>query len=765
MPGPASNTPNHAKSSSTSTTKSTSPSRTMTPTKGTPDSVTQTRSNKTSTSSPLSARGSVRRPGQAPRAESSRASEESKAETSALIEDLKQQLRKAETASEEYQKEAAVLQSRLDDALDDHTKLEESAQENVNRIEVLERERHDSMRKYRDLETAFEHDKVASMREKEEAMHREQELTDTVQRLKESLSNRDKRGSLDGESLLTRATSLRGRSSPRIEAGSESPPAAPRDSSQNNAKLILQKDKVIESLRLELAEAQIKLVELENAGGGHTQELEKMLLEARMSNAKLMEDNESYQVLLSEKTLNGDFGKSSLLDTNHRSESEPPKTPSLRPVSGSLADELDTANDNDDERSRKLEAELAAQRDQNKALTLYINKIITRLLQNETFEQLFENGSITGDNPLKHEPDSSPPKEKADTINAESAKREATADQNKENAAPTLLQRAGSIFGGKRQRPKSLMPGQQNSVVPEEKQAAPANVPLPSSPPPHAQQASATHLAIPNENPESAPSIPLRRSASGRGHARVPSMRSSHRRATSEWSGAATVVNNMNRSTSAGTGLSSPTGLASPRQTSGSFFPAQNPPPLILENTEPGDAETTIRSDVTSDSGYGESVMSKATSDAEAPSSPRAAAAAALEGKPLPAPPGHAPTLSRSDTQQSNEGKQTASGPSTWFSRDNAKAPESKPGMRPLRLVQEKAEADEAAAAERKKANRASFMGWFNKGQQGQAASPPQGPATLGSPPQFGTGSHSRQVSHDARPSSGGEVERSPPRI
>ena len=735
----------------------------MTPSKGPQDTVTRTRTTNTSTASPLSARGSVRRPGQAPRAESSGKSEDSKIETNSLVDELRDQLRKAEVTSEEYQKQAAVLQSKLDDALNDQSKLEETGQETLNRIDGLEKERQENVRRYRDLEAAFENDKVASMREKEESMHREQELIDTVQRLKESLSNRDKRVSLDGESLLTRATSIRGRSSPRIEAGNESPPAGHRDSSQNSSKLILQKDKVIESLRLELAEAQIKLVELENAGGGHTQEVEKMLLESRMSNAKLMEDNESYQVLLSEKTLNGDFGKSSLLDTNNnRLESEPPKTPSLKPVSGSLADELDTANDNDDERVRKLEAELTAQRDQNKALTLYINKIITRLLQNETFEQLFENGSITGDNPLKQAPDASPPKEKAEEINTESAKKEAVPDQSKENAASSFLQRAGSIFGGgKRQRPRSLMPTQQQPpAATEQRQPTPTHAPLPASPP-HNAQPSSGHLTIPNENPESAPSIPLRRSASGRGHARVPSMRSSHRRATSELPGVATVVNNMHRSSSGGNGLSSPTGPASPRQASGSFFPAQNAPPsLILENTEPGEAEPTVRSDVASDSGYGESVMSKTTSELEAPSSPRAAAAAALEGKPLPQPPGPPPSLTRSDTQQSNENKSQASGPSTWFNRDNAKSTENKAGMRPLRLVQEKAEADEAEAAARKKANRTSFMGWFNKGTM----SPPQGATSLASPPPTGGMGHSRQPSHDARPSSGGSLERSPPR-
>ncbi len=44
------------------------------------------------------------------------------------------------------------------------------------------------------------------------------------------------------------------------------------------------------------AEAQIKLVESENQGGGRLQEVERLLMEARMANARLMEDNESYQL-------------------------------------------------------------------------------------------------------------------------------------------------------------------------------------------------------------------------------------------------------------------------------------------------------------------------------------------------------------------------------------------------------------------------------------------------------------------------------------
>ncbi|KAL9083901.1 MAG: hypothetical protein Q9159_005517 [Coniocarpon cinnabarinum] len=745
---PQSSTPNptHVQNNSTSNAKSPSPSRNMAASaKATPDPLNRAKSVRNANGSPLSARGSVRRPAHASRSESGAGTEDSKAETTALIDDLKEQLRKAEIASEEYQKQAAVLQSKLDEALGDHDRLQETAQNHISRVEALEKETRDSARRFRDLESAFENEKVSSMKAHEDALSKEQELSDTVQRLRESLASRDKRGSVEGESLLSRATSIRGRTSPNPKSP-DSHNVEPRDSSQNNAKLVHQKDKIIESLRLELAEAQIKNVELENAGGGKTQELEKKLLEARMSNAKLLEDNESYQVLLQERTLNGSFGKSAFLDPSDSHSDRPPptpNTPSLKPVSGSLADELNDDNitdDNTDDKYRKLEADLSAQKDQNKALTLYINKIITRLLQNETFEQLFENGSIT-DGPLKSPVppvETAAPVPKAEEVNAESARKEVAGQTN---APSSFLQRAGSIFGGRQRgrpaRPKSIQPPQGASTSPEPNAKTPIaavnpispNLPEPSQ---HNLPAMGTHLAIPNENPDSAPSIPLRRSGSNRGHARVPSMRSSHRRSTSDWNvgAAAGIVNNMHRTPSSGNGLQSPTGLASPRQTSATLFPQQSaPPPLILEDAERSpEVDGANRADVASDSGYGESVMSQATS-ADASASPRAAAAAALEGKPLPP----VPNLNRTETSRSEENKAAASGPASWFSGPAKK--EEKGGMRPLRLVQEKNEAD----AERKKANRTSFMGWFQKG-----TSPPQAGA-LASPPPLG--GHSRSVS------------------
>src|SRR5690349_19088561 len=95
--------------------------------------------------------------------------------------------------------------------------------------------------------------------------------------------------------------------------------------------LLLQKDKLIESLRLELAEAQIRLAEADHLEGTKLQQLEQQLLEVRMTNARLMEDNESFQLLLSSAALNGDFPRGDYL-SNAFSDSDPEPEPEQNEV-------------------------------------------------------------------------------------------------------------------------------------------------------------------------------------------------------------------------------------------------------------------------------------------------------------------------------------------------------------------------------------------------------------------------------------------------
>ena len=169
-------------------------------------SVNRIKSVKSSAGSPLSAKGAARKPSQA----SNGAMDDSKAETAALVDDLKEQLRKAEITSEEHQKEIYVLQSRLDEALNEQGKLEEKANEGQEMVEDLRKEKQDLILRNRDLTTAYENDKSASMKDREETGNREEELRGTIQRLKDTLAQRETSKNIEGEGKLSRTGKLSG---------------------------------------------------------------------------------------------------------------------------------------------------------------------------------------------------------------------------------------------------------------------------------------------------------------------------------------------------------------------------------------------------------------------------------------------------------------------------------------------------------------------------------------------------------------------------
>ncbi|KXJ90816.1 hypothetical protein Micbo1qcDRAFT_135107 [Microdochium bolleyi] len=444
---------------------------------------------------------------------------EARAETVALIEDLKKRHQDADTTSEQYRKQAEVLQARLDEATKEHNKLEEKVHEHEEQIEALRNEKREAARQMREMETIYEAEKSSILKEKEEMATREDEMQAVINRLKETLNQRN----AEDEYRPSRQSV---HSSPSLESGGFAPPSSiNRSDSRNNSKLILQKDKLIESLRLELAEAQIKLVETENQGGGRLHEVERLLMEARMANARLMEDNESYQLLLQEKTLHGDFGKGDFdymgVPTNQDAlnalEGRPntSRTANEATTPGSLADELGEAQFDDalshagDESRMGLGAENKMLKDQNKALTLYINKIIERLLQHQEFEHILDT-SEGG---------------KAGNVNKELPPAPAE--------TPSLLQRAKSmaIGGGnaRKPRPMSLM-----HSAPRENSA--------------------------HNNPDTAPSIPI-------GLGRSQSTRRGPRPMSEQFVGAAGVVNAMYKGPE---GPLSPT-LSNPRH-SQTFF-------------------------------------------------------------------------------------------------------------------------------------------------------------------------------------------------
>ncbi|KAK4201470.1 hypothetical protein QBC40DRAFT_60731 [Triangularia verruculosa] len=373
-----------------------------------------------------------------------------RAETVAIIDDLKARLERAESSAESTKRQVEILQDKLDEAHREQAKLEERVHEHEEQIETLTNEKREAARQMREMENIYEAERSGMMKEKEEMANREEEMQTVIQRLKDSLAQRN----LDED----RPTRQSVTSSPSIENGSFAPPSSiHRSDSRNNSKLLLQKDKLIESLRLELAEAQIKLVESQNQGGGRLQEVERQLMEARVANARLMEDNESYQLLLQDRTLKGDFGTNDFSYLGGATSNQDALAALEGRTSGaSLADELSGAAESDPgheqevEIQKRLEAEIKSVKDQNKALTLYINKIIERLLQHQGFEHILDQGNDFKPNANTNKELPPPPK------------------QQPPPPGPSLLQRAKTMsIGGSvkpKPRPMSFMPSASTDV-------------------------------------------------------------------------------------------------------------------------------------------------------------------------------------------------------------------------------------------------------------------------------------------------------------
>lgn len=129
------------------------------------------------------------------------ADDDARAETVAILDDLKERLRKTETASEQFQKQAQVLQSRLDEALQEQGKLEDRLHESEEKLESLENEKRDALRQRREMESIYEAERSSMTKEREEMSNREEEMQTIIQRLKDSLSQRS---NVDEEGRISR---------------------------------------------------------------------------------------------------------------------------------------------------------------------------------------------------------------------------------------------------------------------------------------------------------------------------------------------------------------------------------------------------------------------------------------------------------------------------------------------------------------------------------------------------------------------------------
>lgn len=189
-----------------------------------PSAANHARTRSFRTGTPVSARAAAgtRKDGSLPATSGVSVEEEEavRAEKVAAIDDLKERLAKAETASEEYRKQAEVLQSRFDEVTKENVKNEEKCHELEEQTEALQNEKREATRKIRELEGIYEAEHSAMVKDKEEMSNREEELQMIIARLKDSL-NQQKMSNNDDEPRSSRPGMLvpfarQGRHGPRV---------------------------------------------------------------------------------------------------------------------------------------------------------------------------------------------------------------------------------------------------------------------------------------------------------------------------------------------------------------------------------------------------------------------------------------------------------------------------------------------------------------------------------------------------------------------
>lgn len=125
--------------------------------------------------------------------------EDARAQSAAIIQDLKQQLEKTMEASDSYEKQANLLQLNLDAITKEHTMLEEQTQQHDSKVLALQDELMDLRKNRRETEKAFDTERAQMLSNREQQAHREEELQSVIQRLNETIRQKEIRSQVEGE--------------------------------------------------------------------------------------------------------------------------------------------------------------------------------------------------------------------------------------------------------------------------------------------------------------------------------------------------------------------------------------------------------------------------------------------------------------------------------------------------------------------------------------------------------------------------------------
>ena len=125
--------------------------------------------------------------------------DDTRAQNARLVEELRQQVQKAEMASEQYQKEVEILQMRLSEAVGERNILEDHISQKDAETEAVHAKARDIMRQKKELEQAHNAEKAVMLKERESQTIKERELQAIVQRLNDTIRQKEMRAHVDAD--------------------------------------------------------------------------------------------------------------------------------------------------------------------------------------------------------------------------------------------------------------------------------------------------------------------------------------------------------------------------------------------------------------------------------------------------------------------------------------------------------------------------------------------------------------------------------------
>ena len=496
---------------------------------------------------------------------------EIKAPLIAAIEDLKGQLAEAVTECENSSRENKRLIAKYEAAAQAVERCEATIREQAESIELLQQDERDRIQKSKERNAQHKRDMAELILERDQAVVSRDELLAKIERF--SQTNRDlaqkvvelKRKLEQSANKKQKSKDEAAQKAPESTRNFAPPAALPPQDPEEEAEKNVQRIKALEQRVKDLAEENLGSLVKESGWESERIRLENQVSEAEVTIARLNDENENYQVMIQEKTLNGDILNADFLQTTESAVGGN--------VLGSLAEELEAASDKDDddesspvvdkdEKSSQLQATVKRQNQIIKDLTTenkdlhstkkaqsqYINNIITRILQFGDLQEILNvNPEETARAAAAHKTKANVQKDLPAPPSARSSSDSDRLPPINEGGLTGYIRRGLSSV--RRSRPSSTVitpsPNQQpwDSLATRNDQISPMPTPLPPTQ---------------HESHQTSVSIPLNQ---GRGHRRTQSEKSNELPALNAPAPAAIMVNNMFRP--------SPNGPSSPASPGG----------------------------------------------------------------------------------------------------------------------------------------------------------------------------------------------------